>query len=129
MSATFWESFVLGVRGFTGAGITEVEIMGSEPFTAYGRQYAEVEATSPRGDLTVVAIEGPDGRWHVDLLATFGQGFAPLFNQWVERLPADRPPRSGLWPSSARHYKWRGTERSPPEMRKPVLSSKRFSTG
>jgi len=88
VSATFWESFVLGVRGFTGAGITEVEILGAEPFSAYGRSFAEVEATSPRGGLTVVAIQGDDGRWHVDLLATFGSSFAPLFSQWVDRLPA-----------------------------------------
>ncbi|MDH3605997.1 MAG: hypothetical protein OER12_03285 [Acidimicrobiia bacterium] len=88
VSATFWESFVLGVRGFTGAGITEVEILGADPFSAYGRRFAEVEATSPRGDLTVVAILGDDARWHVDLLATFGSSFAPLFRQWVDRLPA-----------------------------------------
>lgn len=87
VSEAFWDSFVLGVRGFTGADITEVEILGAEPFQAYGGSYAQVDAISPRGDLSVVAVEGADGRWRVDLLATFGQGFAPLFNLWVDRLP------------------------------------------
>jgi len=44
---------------------------------------------SPRGDLTIIARQEPDGRWYVDLLATFGPSFAPLFNPWVERLPGD----------------------------------------
>jgi hypothetical protein len=87
VSRTFWESFVAGVRGFTGADITEVEVLGAEHFEAYGRSFAEVEAMSPRGDLTVVAVQGSDGRWYVDLLATFGPSFAPLFNLWVDRLP------------------------------------------
>ncbi len=89
VSRTFWESFVAGVRGFTGADITEVDVLGEERFDAYGRRFAEVEATSPRGDLTIVSVMGEDGRWYVDLLATFGPSFAPLFNLWVERLPAD----------------------------------------
>ncbi|MGI9649267.1 MAG: hypothetical protein ACR2OI_12180 [Acidimicrobiia bacterium] len=89
VSRTFWESFVAGVRGFTGADITEVDVLGAEPFEAYGRSFAEVEAMSPRGDLTVVVIQEADGRWYVDLLATFGPSFAPLFNLWVDRLPPD----------------------------------------
>ena len=87
VSRTFWESFVAGVRGFTGADITEVEILGAERFEAYGRSFAEVEAMSPRGDLTVVVIQEGDRRWYVDMLATFGPSFAPLFNLWVDRLP------------------------------------------
>ena len=87
VSRTFWESFVAGVRGFTGADITEVEILGAERFEAYGRSFAEVEAMSPRGDLTVVVIREGDRRWYVDMLATFGPSFAPLFNLWVDRLP------------------------------------------
>jgi hypothetical protein len=89
VSRTFWESFVAGVRGFTGADITEVGIVGESRFAAYGREFAEVEATSPRGDLTIIARQEPDGQWYVDLLATFGGSFAPLFNPWVERLPGE----------------------------------------
>lgn len=87
VSRTFWESFVAGVRGFTGADITEVDVQGEERFDAYGRAFAEVEAMSPRGDITIVTIQDADGRWYVDLLATFGPSFAPLFNLWVDRLP------------------------------------------
>lgn len=96
VSRTFWESFVAGVRGFTGAAITEVDVLGQEPFEAYGRSFAEVDVRSPRGELTIVTIEGDDGRWQVDLLATFGPSFAPLFNLWVDRLPddADHPVRA-----------------------------------
>lgn len=88
VSRTFWESFVAGVQGFTGANITEVDVVGAQAFEAYGRRFAEVEASSPRGDLTIVAVLEPDGKWYVDLLATFGQSFAPLFNPWVDRLPS-----------------------------------------
>ncbi|NNC92655.1 MAG: hypothetical protein HKN80_09200 [Acidimicrobiia bacterium] len=87
VSRTFWESFSAGVRGFTGADITEIELVGERRFTAGGNEYAEVAAVSPRGDLTVVTVRSPDGKWFVDLLATFGPSFAPLFNQWVDRLP------------------------------------------
>jgi hypothetical protein len=89
VSRTFWESFSAGVRGFTGADITEIELVGERRFAAYGNEYAEVEAISPRGDLTVVTVRSPDGQWFVDLLATFGPSFAPLFNQWVDRLPPE----------------------------------------
>ena len=89
VSRTFWESFVAGVRGFTEADITEVDVIGERRFAAYGRDFAEIEALSPRGDLTIIARQEPDGRWYVDLLATFGPSFAPLFNPWVERLPGD----------------------------------------
>lgn len=89
VSTTFWESFEAGVRGFTGADITEVDVVGERRFTAYGRDFAEVEGQSPRGDLTIVSIRGDDETWRVDLLATFGPSFAPLFNLWVDRLPAD----------------------------------------
>jgi hypothetical protein len=88
-SRNFWESFSAGVRGFTGADITEVEVLGENRFEAYGGSFAAVEGESPRGDLTIVAIQTADGRWLVDLLATFGPSFAPLFNLWIERLPAD----------------------------------------
>ena len=96
VSRTFWESFAAGVRGFTGSDITEVDVLGETRFEAYGRSFAEVEAISPRGDLTVVAVLGEDGRWYVDLLATFGQSFAPLFNLWVDRLPPDSSPVAAL---------------------------------
>jgi len=89
VSRTFWESFASGVRGFTGAAITEVDVVGEQRFEAHGRDFAEVEATSPRGDLTIIAQMDQGGRWHVDLLATFGSSFAPLFNTWIERLPGD----------------------------------------
>ncbi len=97
VSRTFWESFAAGVRGFTGADITEVTLVGELRFEAYGQQFAEVDATSPRGDLTVVAIQAPNQQWYVDLLATFGPSFAPLFNPWVDRLPAEAlGPREAL---------------------------------
>lgn len=88
-SDNFWESFVAGVRGFTGAAITEVDVLGERRFEAYGRSFAEVEAESPRGDLSIIAVLRDDGRWLVDLMATFGPSFAPLFNLWVDRLPAE----------------------------------------
>jgi len=97
VSRTFWESFAAGVRGFTGADITEIELVGERRFTVYGNEYAEVEAISPRGDLTVMTIRRPDGQWFVDLLATFGPSFAPLFNQWLERLsPESAAPLQAL---------------------------------
>lgn len=89
VSTTFWESFQAGVRGFTGADITEVEVVGERRFTDYGRSFAEVAGESPRGDLSIVSVLGEDGTWRVDLLATFGPSFAPLFNLWVDRLPPD----------------------------------------
>ena len=77
------------MRGFSGADITEVNVVGEERFAVYGREFAEVEATSPRGDLTIIALQDSDGQWYVVLLATFGPSFAPLFNTWVERLPSE----------------------------------------
>lgn len=88
-SRNFWESFVAGVRSFTGAAITEVDVLGEQRFEAHGRAFAQVEARSPRGDLTVIAVQDADEQWLVDLLATFGPSFAPLFNLWVDRLPPE----------------------------------------
>jgi hypothetical protein len=96
VSRNFWESFVGGVRGFTGADITEVEVIGAGPFDAYGRSFAVVDAQSPRGDLTIVVVEGGDGWWRVDLFATFGPTFAPLLNLWVDRLGNGAPPEIAL---------------------------------
>ena len=96
-SRNFWESFSSGVRGFTGADITEVQVVGENRFEAHGASFAAVELESPRGDLTIVAVETADGRWLVDLLATFGPSFAPLFDLWIERLPVDAvAPRQAL---------------------------------
>lgn len=96
VSRNFWDSFVGGVRGFTGADITEVEVVGAASFDAYDRSFAVVDAESPRGDLTIVVVEGGDGWWRVDLFATFGPTFAPLLNLWVDRLGAGSPADSAL---------------------------------
>lgn len=97
VSRNFWSSFVNGLRGFTGAAITEVSAQGERRFSAYGSEYAEVGLESPLGSATVITMLEADGRWYVDLLATFGPGFSPLFNMWLERLPADEPePRFAL---------------------------------
>lgn len=90
VSRNFWASFVSGLRGFTGATITEVAVEAERRFAAYGSDYAEVGLTSPLGSASVVTRLESDGRWYVDLLATFGPGFAPLFNLWLERLPPDQ---------------------------------------
>lgn len=97
VSRNFWASFVSGLRGFTGAAITEVAVEGERRFAAYGSEYAEVGLASPLGSASVVTRLERDGRWYVDLLAAFGPGFAPLFNLWLERLSADEiDPRQAL---------------------------------
>ena len=64
-------------------------MLGENRFEAYGGSFAAVEVESPRGDLMVVAVETDNQRWLVDMLATFGPSFAPLFNLWIDRLPTD----------------------------------------
>lgn len=96
MSSSFWESFVAGFEGFTGAAITDVVVGGEHRFEADGREFAEVELLSPRGDAMVVAVKD-EGRWFVDVLATFGPSFSSLFNLWMERLPPEATaPRDAL---------------------------------
>lgn len=97
VSRNFWGSFVAGLRGFTGAAIAEVSVEGERRFAAYDIEFAEVGLVAPLGEASVVARLESDGRWYVDLLATFGSGFSPLFNSWLERLPAEATdPREAL---------------------------------
>lgn len=96
MSRNFWASFVGGFEAFTGAAITDVVVGEERQFVAEGRNFAEVDLISSRGDATVIAMQD-EGRWFVDVLATFGPSFSSLFNLWVERLPADATaPRAAL---------------------------------
>lgn len=96
MSHSFWASFVDGFEGFTGAAITDVVVGEERRFEAGGRDYAEVELLSPRGEAMVVTVED-EGRWYVDVLATFAPSFSSLFNLWMERLPAEAvAPREAL---------------------------------
>ena len=88
VNAAFWSSFVGGFEAFTGAAITDVGVGAERPFEYGGRSFAEVDLFSSRGEATVIAIV-EDGRWYVDVLATFGPSFSSLFNLWIERLPPE----------------------------------------
>lgn len=84
----FWESFSAGFPAFVEEELTGVIVGGGEEFSVEGQSFATVgvalRESSGSGDW--IARRDAQGRWRLDLFATFGPSFATPFRDWLAAL-------------------------------------------
>ena len=84
----FWESFSAGFPAFVEEELTGVIVGGGEEFSVEGEDFATVGVAlrqSP-GSGDWIARRDAQGRWRLDLFATFGPSFASPFRDWLASL-------------------------------------------
>lgn len=88
--ANFWEGFVEGFPLFAREEVAELLIGEVERRTVDGVQFGAV-LTNFRygGGEAVLVTRETNGRWRLDLMATFGPAFANPLREWLESLEAD----------------------------------------
>ena len=88
MQAPYWESFADGFVEFASRPISTLTVGESERFTSEGHEFASVPISGgPGSGSVVIARERVDGSWEVDLVASFGDGFAQLLAGEYDDLP------------------------------------------
>jgi hypothetical protein len=86
--ANFWQSFSTGFPIFAEEELAGVLIGGSEEFSVEGRGFATVAVAlrQSEGSGDWIARRDGQGRWRLDILATFGPSFASPLRQWLAGL-------------------------------------------
>lgn len=85
----FWLGFSEAFPSFSGEGLEGLVVGEAEPFEVGERSFAAVQVVFRErlGSGEVVAHRDEEGRWWVDLFATFGPAFARPLRVWMETLP------------------------------------------
>jgi hypothetical protein len=88
--ANFWQSFSTGFPAFAEEELAGVLIGAGEQFSVEGRVFATVAVAlrQSEGSGDWIARQDAQGRWRVDLFATFGPSFATPFREWLAGLDA-----------------------------------------
>jgi hypothetical protein len=71
VGASYWGSFDASFREFRGVATSDLDVGDFRSLDVEGAEFAAVELRSPAGASEVVARR-VDGRWLVDMVATFG---------------------------------------------------------
>ena len=84
----FWKSFSAGFPVFAEEDLAGVLIGGGEEFSVEGKGFATVAVAlrQSEGSGDWIARRDAQGRWRLDLFATFGPSFAAPFRDWLGRL-------------------------------------------
>ncbi|MDR9450618.1 MAG: hypothetical protein RI637_05305 [Acidimicrobiia bacterium] len=84
----FWKSFSAGFPAFADEDISGILIGGGEEFFVEGTSFATVTVALRRspGSGDWIARRDEQGRWRLDLFATFGPAFATPFRDWLADL-------------------------------------------
>ncbi len=97
----FWQSFSAGFPAFADEELGGVLIGTGERFSVEGRSFATVAVAlrQSQGSGDWIARQDTQGRWRLDLFATFGPSFATPFRDWLAGLdsgPAADQARAAL---------------------------------
>ena len=84
----FWKSFSAGFPAFVEEELTGVIIGGGQEFSVEGAGFATVGVAlrQSAGSADWIARRDTQGRWRLDLFATFGPSFASPFRDWLAAL-------------------------------------------
>ena len=87
----FWKSFSAGFPIFAEEDLGGVLIGGGEAFSVEGRAFATVPVAlrQSEGSGDWIARRDNQGRWRLDLFATFGPSFATPLRAWLSDLGTD----------------------------------------
>jgi hypothetical protein len=81
----FWEAFSAGFPAFAEEDLASVLIGGGELFSVEGKGFATVAVAlrQSEGSGDWIARRDTQGRWRLDLFATFGPSFATPLRDWL----------------------------------------------
>ena len=84
----FWKSFSTGFPAFAEEDLAGVLIGSGEEFSVEGKGFATVTVAlrQSQGSGDWIARRDEQGRWRLDLFATFGPSFASPFRGWLAGL-------------------------------------------
>ena len=84
----FWESFASSFPAFAEEDLASVLIGGGEEFSVEGKGFATVAVAlrQSEGSGDWIARRDTQGRWRLDLFATFGPSFATPFRDWLAEI-------------------------------------------
>lgn len=88
VARNFWEALADSFEPFAGSDLTGWRIGSDRAVIVDGVTYVFVEIKHDLGSTELVAVETANG-WVVDLMASFGHAFAPVFNHWLQTGPAN----------------------------------------
>lgn len=102
----FWKSFSSGFPAFADEDLAGVLIGAGEEFSVEGKVFATVPVAlrQSEGSGDWIARRDGQGRWRLDLFATFGPSFATPFREWLAGLGEDpdaEAARTALWEQRA----------------------------
>lgn len=86
--SNFWKSFSAGFPTFVDEELAGVIVSGGEEFSVEGKGFATVGVAlrQSAGSGDWIARRDAQGRWRLDLFATFGPSFASPFRDWLDSL-------------------------------------------
>jgi hypothetical protein len=92
----FWESFSTGFPAFAEEELAGVLVGGGEEFSVEGKGFATVAVAlrQSQGSGDWIARRDRQGRWRLDMFATFGPSFATPLRAWLAGL--DESPDADL---------------------------------
>jgi hypothetical protein len=87
----FWKSFSAGFPVFAEEQLAGVLVGSGEEFSVEGRAFATVAVAlrQSQGSGDWIARRDTQGRWRLDLFATFGPSFATPLRTWLADLGSD----------------------------------------
>lgn len=87
----FWKSFSAGFPVFAEEQLAGVLVGSGEEFSVEGRAFATVAVAlrQSQGSGDWIARRDTQGRWRLDLFATFGPSFATPLRTWLAGLGSD----------------------------------------
>ena len=89
--AEFWQGFVDGYPAFAEEEVADLQVGEVELFVVDGQEFGAVNVTLRRtaGAGSWVTRRADDGRWRVDIFASFGPAFASPLRDWLETVAED----------------------------------------
>jgi hypothetical protein len=84
----FWKSFSVGFPAFAEEDLSRILIGGGEEFFVEGKSFSTIAVAlrQSEGSGDWIARRDEQGRWRLDLFATFGPSFATPFREWLADL-------------------------------------------
>jgi len=86
VASNFWQSFSESFEPFAGTNLAGWETGESRAVISDGTTFVFVTVEHELGESELVAAEA-GGAWFVDIVASFGHAFAPVFNHWLDGEP------------------------------------------
>lgn len=98
VATNFWEAFATSFEPFAGGDLQGWRLGDTRAVITNGTTFVFVGIEHELGESEMVVVDTGSG-WQVDLLASFGHTFAPVFNHWLEGAPGE----ASIWePAFAR---------------------------